>query len=188
MRDRVNNYTDKFRKHIRWLYLLASVLSFGIGGAVAVIGNSADNPLLIVLGFAGLVAGVVFFNKWRGQKEVRVIGKVLTKSANCLLVLKDRLMFAHLKKEKLLGLSQKCYNDGQYYHVHKIDKGVMTHFELPDDDESERYYDPMEMANVVSMPSNKKYFAWSATLMQTIKIGLMALVVAGELIGIIAME
>lgn len=188
MHEKVSNYIDKFRKHVRWLYLLVSVVSFGLGGAVAVIGNNTDNPLLIVFGFAGLVGGVVFFNKWRGQKEVRIIGKVFIKPANCLIILKDRLMFAHLKKEKLLGLSQKCYNDGKYYHVHKIDKGVMAHFDLPDDDEKERYYDPMEMANVVSMPSNKKYFAWSATLMQTIKIGLMALVVAGELIGIIAME
>lgn len=210
------------RKQMRFLYLLVAVISFGVGGVIAVIGNNADNPFLIVVGFAGLASGVLLLKKWRDMKESRVLGKVVGKP-NCLTISKSHIDFAHLEEDKLLGLSQKCYNDGKYYHIHRVEEkpnpsqeelleqleGIaqepelvgerlrdivgkndgegMSHFELPDDDENERFYDPAEMANVVTMPSNKKYFAWSASLMQTIKIGLMALVIAGEVIGLVAM-
>ena len=58
---------------------------------------------------------------------------------------------------------------------------------LPDDDENERYYDPIEFANPVTMVSNLKYFTWSASTMQKISIGVMALVIVGEIIGIIVL-
>ena len=150
MRDKLNNQTDKLKRYARWLYLLAAVVSFGAGGAIAVIGNNTDNPLLIVVGFAGLASGVLLFKKWRGEKEVRVLGEALTKPANCLVISKSHIKFDHVEEAaKLFGLEQKCYNDGKYYHVHRIDNGdTAKHFELPDDDENERYYDPTEMANV----------------------------------------
>jgi len=190
MHDKLNNQMDKLKRHTRWLYLLAAVVSFGAGGAIAVIGNNTDNPLLIVGGFVGLASGVLLFKKWRGEKEVRVIGEALAKPANCLVISKNYIKFDHIEEAtKLFGLEQKCYNDGKHYHVHRIDNGdIAALFELPDDDENERYYDPTEMANVVTMPSNKKYFTWSASLMQKISIGLMAIVIAGEIIGLIALE
>lgn len=178
---------EKLRKYIRPLYILAAVLSFGIGGAIAFIGNNAGNPVIIVVGFAGLAGGVLLIRQWREVKESRQIGKVV-ENPNCLTISESHIEFAKLAEDKLQGLSQKCYNDGNYYHVHRVNNGEgPTHFELPDDDENERFYDPSEMANVVTMPSNKKYFTWSATLMQTIRVGLMALVVGGLVIGLIAM-
>lgn len=209
-------------KKRRYLYIVTAIISFGFGGVVAVVGNNTGNPLLIVVGFAGLAGGVLLLRKWRSLKEGRIVGKVVEKP-NCLAISKSHINFLHLEEDKLLGLSQKCYNDSKYYYIHRVDdisppsreellerlddivrepvlvkeklEGItdngnglrMSHFELPDDDENERYYDPGEMANVVTMPSNKKYFAWSASLMQTIKIGLMALVIAGEVIGLVAM-
>lgn len=179
---------DRLRKKIKLLYVLAAIMSFGIGGAVAFLGDKADNPIFIVLGFAGLAGGVLLLKKWREVKESRVLGAVVA-DANCLTISESHIEFIYVaKEEELQGLSQKCLNDGKFYHIHKVNNGEgPEHFELPDDDENERFYDPTEMANVVTMPSNKKYFAWSATLMQTIKIGLMGLVVAGEIIGLVAM-
>lgn len=179
---------DYLRKKVRLLYLLAAVVSFGVGGSIAYIGNEAGNVLLIVVGFAGLAGGVMLLKQWREVREARQIGKAVVNS-NCLTISDSHIEFVRLEETKLEGLSQKCYNDGRYYHVHKINNAEgLTHFELPDDDENERFYDPSEMANVVTMPSNKKYFTWSASLMQTIRVGLMALVVAGLIIGLIAME
>jgi len=67
---------------------------------------------------------------------------------------------------------------------HALDK--LTEFKLPDDDDTQRYYDPAEFANAVTMPSNKKYFSWSFSTMQKVSIGVMALVLTGEIIGIVA--
>ena len=178
---------DRLRKYTRFLYFLAAMGSFGVGGIVAVLGNNAGNPLIIIIGFTGLVGGVLLLKKWREVKVAMQIGKAV-ENPNCLTVSESHIEFARLDEDKLQGLSQKCYNDGKYYHVHRVNNGEgATHLDLPDDDENERFYDPTEMANVVTMPSNKKYFTWSASLMQTIKVGLMALVVAGEIIGLIAM-
>jgi len=179
---------DRIKKRMRLLYLLAAIIAFSVGGAIAFWGNSLGNPLLIVIGFGGLTGGVLLLRRWHGEKEIRVLGKVSANPPNCLAVSENYIDLVYIEdKKKLLGLSQKCLNDGKYYHVHKIDNGTTVHLELPDDDENERHYDPAEMANVVTMPSNKKYFTWSASLMQTIKIGIMAIVVGAELIGLIAM-
>jgi len=193
------NIRETIRKKVRWFYFFAAVVVFGIGGAIAFIGNSSDNVLLIVVGFAGLAGGFLLLKKWYGEKEARVLGEALAKPANCLVISKTHIKFTHVddgtegeveegkvKVGVAQGLSQKCYNDGKYYYIHKENGQGMEPFGLPDDDENERYYDPTEMANVVTMPSNKKYFAWSANLMQTIKIGIMALVVGGEIIGLVA--
>ena len=181
---------DKLKRQIRLLYLLGAVLSFSIGGAVAFLGNETGNPLIIVVGFAGLAGGVLLVAKWRGQKTLRMVDtRVMDKPPNCLILSKTHIRFDHLDESKLLGLSQKCYNDGKYYHVLKDggDNNGTALFELPDDDETQRHYDPTEMANVVTMPSNKKYFTWSATTLQKISIGVMGIVIAGEVIGLVAM-
>lgn len=179
---------ERIRKRIRLLYLLAAIVLFGIGGGVAFLGNNAANPLLIALGFAVMATGVLLLKKWHGEQGARILGEKSTLPPNCLVIADNYVGFKHLEEDKLLGLSQKNYNDGKYYHVHKGENGAMTHFELPDDDENERSYEPAEMANVVTMPSNKKYFTWSASLMQTIKIGIMALVVGAEIIGLVVLR
>jgi len=183
---------DKFnwRNYIKSLYLIGAISSFVVGGFVAFMGNSLSNPLLIVFGFFGLAGGFMLFWAWRRIGDVRLIkrdegGKPLL-PPNSLNVYEKMIEFAHVDKPK--GQSVKCLNDGKFYHVH-IDgdsKEGLKELQLPDDDEKERYYDPAEFANPVTMPSNKKYFTWSASTMQKISVGIMALVIAGEIIGLIA--
>ncbi len=93
-------------------------------------------------------------------------------------------------------MPQKCYNDGNFYYVQQITDAVseylkikaeaITEFVLPDGDTDDRYYDPGEFANVVTMPCNKKYYTWSATKIQKIYAGVMALIIMGLIIGLIA--
>ena len=181
---------SKKNEWVRLLYLLAAVLSLGAGGAVAFIGNEAGNPLIIVVGFGGLAGGFLLIKKWFEHKTTRMVDKrVMTEPPNCLVLSKTHIKFDYFTDDKLLGLAQKCYNDGKFYHVLRDEGGNNGNalFVLPDDDENERHYEPTEMANVVTMPSNKKYFTWSATTMQKISIGIMAILIAGEVIGVVAM-
>ena len=183
---------DKFnwRNHIKDLYLVGSISSAVVGGVVAFIGNSLGNPVLIVFGFCGLAGGFMLFRAGRHIGDVRLIkngeGDKPLLPPNSLNVYEKKIEFAHIEKPK--GQSVKCLNDSKFYHVH-IDgdsKEGLKELQLPDDDEKERYYDPAEFANPVTMPSNKKYFTWSASTMQKISVGIMALVIAGEIIGLIA--
>jgi len=151
--------------------------------------------MFIALGFAGLAGGFMLFLSWRRSGDVRHIvrdkdgkEKEAAIPPNSLNIYPNRVEFAFV--ENPLGQSQKCLNDGKYYHIHTVTEegegGVLSEFQLPDDDDSERYYDPTEFANPVTMPSNKKYFTWSASTMQKISIGLMALLIFGLVIGMIA--
>lgn len=180
---------DWLGKKIRLLYLLAAILSLGVGGAIAYLGNETGNPALILVGFVGLAGGFLLIKKWYGRQSTRVLSKQFAEPPNSLIISQNYIRFDRVGDEELLGLSQKCYNDGKFYHVLRDDGdgNGRPHFELPDDDENERHYDPTEMANVVTMPSNKKYFTWSATFMQKVSIGIMAIIIAGEIIGVVAM-
>lgn len=183
---------DKIKKQIRWLYLTVAVFAATIGGYVMVVGNNAGNPVTIVLGLGGVIIAVFFFSKWRDNASARIIntGETVSKELpNCLLISPNYIKFVALEINKLLGLSQKCYNDGRFYHVHRLnDDDTHAAWELPDDDENERSYDPHEMANVVTMPSNKKYFTWSSSFMQKVYTGVMAGIILAEIIGLIAVE
>lgn len=179
----------KGRKYLRHLYLLGILALFGVGGAIAYLGNNTENPFLIVLGFAGLGGSFILFLQWRNMGDVRILGGSGEEAMppNSLILSPEEVAFAYIYNPP--GQSQKCYNDGKFYHVLSFGKGdkLFQEFALPDDDEQERYYDPQEFANPVTMPSNKKYFTWSATWMQTISLGIMAIVIAGEIIGLIAL-
>jgi len=197
-------FENSWRKYEKSIRLVAAVVSFGIGGFIAVLGNSAGNPLVILLGFAGLAGGFMLFLSWRRQGDIRLIDKAKRekgkdyKPPNSLNIFSDHIDFAFV--EEPIGQSQKSLNDGKYYHIHKADlptkveflglsvetESGLEEFKLPDDDEDERYYDPTEFANPVTMVSNKKYFTWSASTMQKISIGIMAIVIAGEVVGLIA--
>lgn len=186
----MSKINDWLKRQVRLFYLLAAVVSLGAGGAIAFIGNETGNPLIIVVGFGGLAGGFLLTKKWFEHKTIRMVDKrVMTEPPNCLILSKTHIIFDHFAVDKLLGLAQKCYNDGKFYHVlrDESDSNGNPLFELPDDDENERHYDPSEMANVVTMPSNKKYFTWSATTMQKISIGIMGIIIAGEVIGVVAM-
>jgi len=146
---------------------------------------------LILLGFAGLAGGFLLFLSWRKLGDIRLIGKrqgkegESYKAPNSLNIYPNKIVFEF--EENPIGQEQKDYNDGKYYFVHKKFEGDgVEEFTLPDDDDKERYYDPGEFANPITMPSNKKYFTWSASTMQKISVGVMAIVIAGEIIGLIA--
>ncbi len=183
---------DKIRKQMRWLYLAAAVFAATIGGFAIVMGNNAGNPVTIVLGLGGIMIAIFLLNRWRDRTGARIINtgdKIHKDQANCLAISPNYIQFMHLEVDKLLGLSQKCYNDNKFYHVHRLkDDDTHVAWELPDDDESERSYDPHEMANVVTMPSNKKYFTWSSTFMQKVYTGIMVIIILAEIIGLIAVE
>jgi len=181
-----------WRGQIKHLYLSGSIALFALGGFIAYMGNATGNPLVILLGFAGMAVGFLLFRAWRNRSEVRHIGKDKGGESgdgeipNSLNLYPDKVEFAYV--ENPLGQSQKCLNDGKYYHVHKANiLGELEEFKLPDDDDKERYYDPTEFANPVTMPSNKKYFVWSFSTMQKISVGVMALVIVGLIIGLVAM-
>jgi len=174
-------------KYMRLCYLFAAIISFGLGGLIAVMGNNAGNPVLIAVGVGGLAGGVLLGRKWYWQQGSRYSTKVFQEPPNCLSISKDIIEFVHLAEKDFTSLTQKCHNDGKYYYVQKVEGENKSHFELPDDDENERCYEPTEMANVVTMPSNKKYFTWSSTLMQKIYAGIMTIVIAAEIVGLVAM-
>jgi len=104
--------------------------------------------------------------------------------ANALNIYTDRVDFEY--DDNPIGMQQKCYNDNRFYFVHKIDGKNKQEFTLPDDNDSDRYFDPGEFANVVTMPCNKKYYTWASTLMQKIYTGVMTAIIIGLIIGLIA--
>lgn len=108
------------------------------------------------------------------------MGTLIPNSMN---IYKDRIEFEYVKKP--LGMPGKCYNDNQEYFVHRLDDGSMSEWVLPDEDEDKRYYDPKELANVVEMPAVKKYMEWVPSTFQKVAFGIMAVVIAAELITLI---
>jgi len=187
------NLRGKGGKYLRYLYLLGILVLFSIGGAIAYLGNNTKNPALILIGFAGLAGSFMLFLWWRNMGQVRILaeqgeeGEAGAAPPNSLVIYPDRIAFAYI--ENAPGQTQKCFNDGKFYHVlcPGEKEGQFQEFTLPDDDEKERYFDPQEFANPVTMPSNKKYFTWSASTMQKISVGIMALVIVGLIIGLVAM-
>lgn len=165
-------------------------MAFLIGGYIALMGNNSRNLLLIILGFGGMAGSYMLFRQWMSYGNVRYSkAKQAEKDKplmppNSLIIHKSRIDFAYV--ENPLGMEQKCWNDGQYYYVMKEVGGNLEEFTLPDDDDKKRYYDPAEFANPVTMPSNKKYFTWSASTLQKVSIGLLAIIVLGLVVGLIA--
>ncbi len=197
IKDKLKRNQGKYRRRLCLLGASGLIL---IGGFIAYLGNSEGNVLVITLGFAGLAGGFLLLRSWRHMGETRILKKtgpdgkekIEEKSLNSLILYPDWIDFAYV--EKPAGQSQKNYNDGLFYYVltclkpyFESDKAPLSELRLPDDDENERCYEPLEFSNVVTMPSNKKYFTWSASTMQKVSIGIMALVIAGELIGLIAL-
>jgi hypothetical protein len=116
-------------------------------------------------------------------QPVNKAGKEIANPPNSLVIYRDRVIFEYL--EHPLGMRWKCHNDNKYYFVQTKDKEAKE-FRLPDNDDNQRYYDPREFANVISMPLNKKYFSWTTNLVQKIALGIMAGVILAELVGMIA--
>ena len=179
---------------VKFTLLMLGIIVFIAGGTIGYIGNASENPIIILAGFGFMACGFLLMKRWFGRDNVRIIassgnghGEGVLMEPNCLNLHRGKMAFEYVSPQEVKGQEQKNHNDGKYYYVH-IDNilGDLEEFTLPDDDEKERFYDPNEVANVITMPSNKKYFTWSASWMETAKLGIMGLVIGGEIIGLIA--
>jgi len=174
-----------------WIKISIAIALFIPGCALAIFGNNADNAMLIVIGFAFLVGAVFLFRAGWSTGGGRVIKpdsetEEITEPPNCFNIYADRTAFEYIENTEGFGLQRKYHNDGKYYYlniVEKLDSKKLIELRLPDDDESQRHYPPAEFANVITMPANKKYYSWAPALFQKIGIGVMGIIIAGEIIG-----
>lgn len=129
------------------------------------------------------------FGVWQGLKKkdegIVLVGAVRTEKANSLNIYADRVAFED--ESNPVGMPWTNFHDNALYYVHFKDGDKLEPFKLPDDDENERYYDPKEYANVITMPLNKKYFSWAPDLFKKIAIGAMLIIIIVEVIGLVAL-
>jgi hypothetical protein len=130
------------------------------------------------------------FGLWQGlqKKDPGLVaaGSVRIEKANSLNIYADKVAFEDEKNP--VGMPWTNFHDNALYYVHFKDGDKLEPFKLPDDDENERYYDPKEYANVITMPLNKKYFSWAPDLFKKITIGVMMGIVIAEIIGLVALR
>ena len=168
----------------KWLKLVVAIPLALVGGLLAFLGNLATNPFIIVLGFAMLSIGVMIAWNWWQQGTVLVEkdAQALERTGNCLVISKDYIKFTH--EDKPLGYQAKCRNDNKLYYVMIERDEKKEPFTLPDEEATD---DPKEFANPVTMPCNKKYFAWSKPEFQKISTIILGVTVIFELITLIAL-
>lgn len=170
-----------------WWRIGISLLLVGGGIPIAVIGNYAQNLILMLLGIGLGAAGVLLFIKSRHITSSRIIDKSNGGQAagpiNTLVLSTTFIEFKHVPEPQ--GHEQRCINNGKWYHVLASVGEALTEYALPDDNDAERYYDPREFANVVSMPANQKLFEPLPSMVKTIAIGVMGIVVIA--LGIVLM-
>lgn len=182
-----------------WFKILPAAAMVIAGLIIAFIGNAAVSAPIIVLGAAIMAGGVMLFMSGWKTGGVRIItadeiGDTTAPTVkvggipNSLNLYKNKIAFECV--ENPIGQQQKCYNDTKWYFVHKFNYATsrLEEFSLPDDEDSQRYYHPREFANVVTMPANKKLFEPIPSLFQKIAIGIMAVVIGAEIIGLIALS
>ena len=173
-----------------WWRIAAAILLFGSGGTMAVIGNYAQNLILMLLGIGLAAAGVLIFFKSWNITSARFIkkgdGEQPAGPVNALVLSPDSIEFKHVAEP--LGHEQRCINNGRWYHVLAMGaSGKLSEYKLPDDNVDKRHYDPREFANVVSMPANEKLFEPLPSMIKTIAIGVMGIVVIALGVVIMAM-
>lgn len=174
---------------------------FGIAGLVISVGCAAIgminiNNILMLLGvFIGAGSGWLAYIGYKSKDEYYVhektkgAGKTTGPPPNCIIICPDSVDAVYM--ENAPGMLRKCFNNGKRYHLllqeNKSDKDKLKDITLPDDDKSKIYYSPKEFANATAMPSNKKYFEWSATMFQKIAVGVMAIIIVAEIIGMVVL-
>jgi len=178
-------------KH-NWSKIIPAAVLILAGALIGYMGNSWSNPIIIVIGCAMLVSGIMMLkSKWDFGG-----GRIYRKQEgndsddpqmppNCLLVKPDRVNFVYIKTPPD-GQPAKCRNDNKWYFLIAQENGedsrkILT---LPDTD---NIYDPREFANPVTMPNNKKYFSWAPDNIKKVAVGVMGLIAGGEIIGLIAL-
>ncbi len=172
-----------------WLRILAAIALIVSGGAIAVIGNYAQNLIMILPGIGMAAAGVLLFLKSWNVTSSRIITKDGVTPAgpiNALVLSPDYIEFKHVPTP--LGHEQRCINNGKWYSVMASDAaGTLSEYKLPDDNVNQRHYDPKEFANPVSMPANQKLFEPLPSMIKTVAIGIMGIVTIVLAIVIMAM-
>lgn len=168
----------------KWLKLVMAAPLIIFGGVIAFIGNTGENPFVIVIGMASVAIGVMAAWNWWQQGIIKVEKEAmaLERTANSLIISEDYVKFAH--EEKPLGYQSRCRNDGKPYYVMLDLGGEKIPFVLPDE---EMLDDPREFANPVTMPCNKKYFAWFKPQWQKVSTIVLTVIIIFELIAMIAL-
>lgn len=170
-----------------WKPALAGILIAG-GLAIMYLGNDEGNPIIIAAGFGLTFVGIILFFATRDMGGGRVLAgkKKLAAPANCLIIRPNEIEFDYQKNPP--GFQRKFVNDGKWYSVLTDGpEGQFSELVLPDPGEDERYYDPREFSNPVTMPANKALFTPRPNIAKTIAVGIMGLLVGGGFIAIIAM-
>lgn len=177
------------------MFTALAVLMAGLAGWIGVSGNNQQNPVVIAMSLPFFFGAFMLIRKVLEDRPSGVeVGDAIRRkkdgepditTPNSLNLYPLAIKFEY--DAAPMGLRKKCLNDGKLYHVHKYDiDGHKSEFVLPDDDEGQRHYDPREFANVVTMSSNKKYFAWSGSIVQKVSMAIMGIIIGGEIIGLIA--
>lgn len=177
------------------------------GLIVAVIGTLNLDNVIIILGVIVAAPGVyLFYRGWQGRGSYSGNYKVAKSKKdngkgmiypNCLIIRPKRIDTEYIDPEYLEDLPinamvRHCFSGNKKLYLLEQegleDEKLLKDLELPDDDEDKISYNPVEFANVITMPLNKKYFEWSATIFQKIAIGLMVIVIIAEIIGLVILS
>ncbi|MFA5389532.1 MAG: hypothetical protein WC312_07295 [Candidatus Omnitrophota bacterium] len=176
------------------------------GAAILILGRA--NPFAIIFG-AGIIAGGIFlFKSGWNEGSVRIISSKGGKQVGGLIVGPsgeppntlvlhagcpadgEPNWFAYQYVEKPLGQRVKRRNDGTWWYVMRekstADKTLIAH-SLPDNSDAEIYCDPEVMGNALSLPATKRLFSFNNDSLQKVSLIVMGVIVAGEIIGLIAL-
>lgn len=195
---------------LSWQFYTGLAL-IAVGMGVAVMGTLNFNMVLMVLGV--VVAGPGVYLCYRGwQNRHSYGGNISYKMArvkrnnghngqdafypNCLIIRPKSIDAEYIDPDYLEdppmnAMVRKCHNGNRSFYLLEQnapdEKLGLRDLELPDDNDDKISYNPLEFANVITMPLNKKYFEWSATIFQKIAIGLMVIVIIIEIIGLVVL-
>jgi len=183
------------------LLIVGLILVLG-GGYLIVMGANTTSAVLAGVGFFMALGGALLVYQYikirtntrsvKSQPKVsqddknKSIASDTGAPPNSLNVYYDRIDFEYV--ENPIGMQQRCFNDNKMYFVHKVIDGKHEEFALPDDDKKELYYDPSEFSNVVTMPSNFKYFTWAASTWEKVSGVVLAVIIVALIIGNVAMS
>ncbi len=170
----------------RWWKIAGGAGLLALGIFLAVFGNYGRQILIIMPGiFLTIAGGFLLYSGWR-EGSLRILKKG-EPDANSLVIRANSVGFEHIADAE--GMQRRCANDGGWYHLLVEDKNKgLVEYELPDATGERLYYDPRELANVITMPANKKLFEPLPSLFQKVAVGIMGLVVVALGIVIVAMS
>lgn len=199
----VKTVAEKEKRTRSYTKIAFAVILAVIGGGIMWAGR--QNPIVILFG-ASFLAGAFFLgcSGWN-QGEVRVIRRIDAKTGkqikpenppNTLVIRCKRNdgelnQFAYEYVENPPGQRVKRRNDNTWWYVmrekSKDDRTLIEHI-LPDNSESHIFTDPEVTANALSLPATKRLFDYNPDTFQKVSLVVMGVIVAGELIALIALN